>query len=1100
MAVSVESTTTILFTDLVSSTQLLQRSGDEAARRIFREHRRLLQQAVATHGGSEIKWLGDGLMVAFPSAANAVRCAIAMQRAARKGIAGERIAIRIGLNVGDALRDQADYFGTPVVVARRLCDAAQGDQILCSSVVHELLLGRKSFRFRDLGTAALKGLSSPVRLFEILHDAGAEAAPPAMAPAAPVPPPALPGALTYAEQFPFAGRDRELERLVATWGQTVSEGQRVVLVGGEPGIGKSRLVAEAGRVVHAQGGLVLVGRCDENLGVPFQPFFEALDYFVLQTSPRALQERLGRYSGELIRMVPDLVRRIPNLPAPIESDPQTERYRLFEAVASWLSAASTHQPLLLILEDLHWAGKPTLYLLGHVIRATSAARLMILATYRDTDADRGPALAELLADVRPVSHVERLTMCGLDEDGVFELLERAAGRLLERNDRRFARAVFAETAGNPLFVTEVLRHLVETGAIVQRDGCWVAGAEVAELALPAGVRDVVLRRVQRLSPGAQEALTLAAVIGRDFNVDVLSAVSSLREDALLAALDEAVAAQLVRETGVNTYRFSHALVRSALYSTVGASRRVRLHCQIAEAIERKRPTDVTALAHHFGESGEEFIHKALEYAERAGDQSLARLAHHEAAHFYHRALGLLETANASDLQRRCALLVRLGMAQRAAGEARHRATLLAAAHLAQQLGNTELLVRAALANNRGWESRTGAVDAERVAVLEAALGALDERDGAPRAMLLATLAAELTYAGDRRRRVALSDAALAMARRVGDPATLAHVLKVRSHTIWEPATSAERLANTAEHMAIVAQLDDPLARWYASATRPQTCMEAGDIVEVDRHLEILWQLTQELGQPHLRWAATINRAWRALLAGRLAEAEKLATEAYQAGDASGEGDALAYYAAQLLAIRFDQGRLGELIPVLEQAVAENPGIPGFKACLALAYNEDGRREQAAPILEEERASRFECVPLDIGWLSTLALYAEVAAGLKAREAATLLYGLLAPWEGQVVFNGLFVFGAVTRSLGLLAAICGRAADADRHFAAAATLHERIGAPVLLARTRLDWAGMLLAQGAAGDHERARLLTRDALATARALDLVGLERRALALLG
>jgi hypothetical protein len=637
----------------------------------------------------------------------------------------------------------------------------------------------------------------------------------------------------------------------------------------------------------------------------------------------------------------------------------------------------------------------------------------------------------------------------------------------------------------------VLRHLTESGSIVQSDGRWMRTVSLAEVGIPAAVRDVVLRRVGRLAATVGEVLLLASVVGRDFDLGVLAQVSPLAEDEVLAALDAAAVARLVDETGIDSYRFAHALVRSALYKTLGTSRRSRLHRRVAQAIERRRPEEVTALAYHFTEAGPDQRGQAVLYNTKAGDQAMRGLAHHQAIHFYQRALALLDDVVLEDPSERCELLARLGEAQRNAGEPAFRETLLRAAQSAQRLGDTDRLVRAALANNRGWVSTSGAVDCERVAVLEAALDALGGDDSPARASLLALLAAELLFAGDRVRRLALSDEALAMARRVGDAATLAYVLNVRGHAIWEPSTLPERLANTAEHLAVTARLTNPRARWYALATRLQPCMEAGDIAEVDRCLAAVWRLTLDLGQPHLAWAGTLDRAWRALLASNLAEAEGLATEAFEVGKTCGQGDAFTYFAAQLLAIRWTQGRLGELVPMLEQAVSEAPGIPAFRALLALAYVEDRRADDARPLLAAA-AGRFADLPVDMTWTSGMTAWAEVAARLRAEGAAAVLYDLLEPCADLVVFNGIYVLGGVARSLGLLAGALGRPEAAERHFTAALALHSRIDAPALLARTQLDW-GLDLRQR--GESVRAGRLLEAARDAAGRLGLTGIARRA-----
>ncbi len=409
----------------------MQRIGDECAREIFQEHRRLLDDAVIAAGGTKVQWTGDGLMVVFASVGDAVGCALAMQEIARRQTGEVQLCIRVGLNAGEVLRDDEGngYFGTPVVTARRLCDRAEPGTVLCADTVAQLLAGRQTYRFRDRGRLALKGIAGRVRVCEALPG---NVAPPVHAtvpmqragPATDALP--LSPLLARTEQFAFAGRRRELDTLTALWREAASGTKHIVLLEGEPGIGKTRVAAETARVVHAAGGTVLFGRCDEEMGVPFQPFVEALEYFLAHSTERELHRQLGVHAGELVRLVPDLVYRIPRLPPPLESDPETERYRLFDAVAGWLAAASSARPILLVLDDLHWAAKPTLLLLRHIARAGDPARLLIIGTHRDTEVDRTHPLAGLLADLRAVPGVERLLLQGLDENEVVEFMERVA--------------------------------------------------------------------------------------------------------------------------------------------------------------------------------------------------------------------------------------------------------------------------------------------------------------------------------------------------------------------------------------------------------------------------------------------------------------------------------------------------------------------------------------------------------------------------------------------------------------------------------------------------------------------------------------------------
>ena len=343
-------------------------------------------------------------------------------------------------------------------------------------------------------------------------------------------------------------------------------------------------------------------------------------------------------------------------------------------------------PVLLVLDDLHWAAKPTLLLLRHVLRATAPLRLLVVTTYRDTDLDRTHPLAEMLADLRRAPGVERLALSGLDEDGVAQFLERTAGHELDDAGLALARAVHAETEGNPFFVGEVLRHLSESGAIVFRDGRWTSDLTIEQVGIPEGVREVVGRRLSNLEPAVNDVLVVASVIGRDFDVAMLAAVCDGGEEAVLDALEAAEARGLVTPvTGrAAQYRFAHALVRSTLYDELTTSRRLRLHRSVARALVGRpdAETRLPELARHFSECaalGE--IDRAVEYCRRAGNAAREELAFEEAADYYERSLGALELADQPDAALRADLLVAAGVALVTIGDSRGRELLYEAARL-----------------------------------------------------------------------------------------------------------------------------------------------------------------------------------------------------------------------------------------------------------------------------------------------------------------------------------------------------------------------------------------------------------------------------------
>ena len=1091
-------TVTVLFTDLADSTAMLSRLGEAAFDELRREHFAGLREALAGHGGEEVKTLGDGILAVFGSAADAITCAVAVQQAVDRQARGgpAPLAVRIGLALGDVSFEEEDVFGTPVVEASRLVAMAQPGQILATSLVPMVAGGRSEACFTELGPQELKGLPKPVALCEVSW---------APLPAAKVP---LPVLLTDVGRI-FVGRDDEFRQLEQLWKEAAAGDRRMALLAGEPGVGKTRLAAELARTVHDQAAAVLVGRCDEDLGVPFQPFVEALRHLTDHVTDDELPSRLGRHAGELERLLPGLRERLPDAPPLLQSDPETERYRLFDAVNGWLAATSGHDPVLLVLDDLQWAAKPTLLLLRHVARSPEPMRLLIVGTYRDTELHHDHPLVDLLADLRREQGIERLSLSGFDQGAVAGYMAELAGHELDDEGLTLARAIHTETEGNPFFVREILRHLSETGALVQRDGRWVTSTAVEDVGIPEGVREVVGRRVARLSSDANRVLRVAAVVGTEFELPVVKQAGDVDDETIFSAVEEAIAARLVVETAgpVPRHRFTHALVRETLYDQLSGARRVALHRRVAEVIEEVYAAalddQLPALAHHWARAAAPAaeVNRAVDYARRAGDRALAQLAHDEAETYYRQALELFDAARMDfDDTKRIDLLLDLGEAQRLAGQPAHRETLLEAARLARQRNDAELLARAALANRRGASfSSMGTVDTERVAVLEAAIEALGAIDSPTRARLLATLASESVWADNPKRRLALADDALALARRLDNDAALADVLLNRNIAISEPDTLDERLASTAELLELTERLADPVTRAQALWLRYGATMEAGDFTEADQRLEDYERLVDELSHAFLRYFALFIRGCRVLVSGHIAEAERLAAATLAHGQATGQPDAPVFFAAQQFDVRFEQGRLGEMEERLSEVVQRVPLYSLGRARLALLHCELDRPEQARAVLEATATGDFEDLPRDWAWLAVVSLWAAVCSYLGDTPRAAVLYDLLYPYRERLATSAVRPNPSVSHYLGMLATTLGRFEDAARHFATAAARHETIGAPTWLARTRLEWARMLLSRRQAGDVDQARELLGQALDTARDLGLANIERRAVQLL-
>ena len=1084
---SATETLSVLMTDLVGSTAMAERVGPEAAEGLRLEHFGLLRGALERTGGREVKNLGDGLMVVFSSASEALACAVGMQQAveARNRRVEEQLGVRIGLSLGEATVQDGDYFGEPVVESARLCAHAQGGQVVVNALVRQLAGSRDGHGFRSLGGLELKGISEPVQAFELSWEpaAGGRIA--------------LPERLRELPPTGYVGRVAERAGLQEMWGQAREGSLRLALIGGEAGVGKTRLSTHLALQAHGEGGTVLYGRCDEDLGVPYQPWVQALRYFVAEAPQAALRAHVERYGGELARLVGTLGERVPDLPAPRQSDPETERYLLYAAVAGLLEGAGEQEPLLLILDDLHWADSPTLSLLRHVVASDSSIPVMVVGTYRDSDLSRDHPLTALLADLHREQGVERIKLTGLETDDVVALMEAAAGHEMDEDGRALAGAIARETAGNPFFAGEVLRHLTESGALVQEDGGrWRLMGDLAELGLPQSVREVIGRRVERLGSDARTALSAAAVIGREFDLDLLLAVLELSEDRLLDLLDEAVAASLLQESAERSERFTftHGLVEHTLYEDLGRARRARLHKRVAIALEEQcgdEPGErLGELAGHWAAAVvSSDTAKAIHYARRAAERALTQLAPDEAARWYRQALELYDQAPGGDRSERCDLLIGLGEAQRQVGDAEHRQTLLDAARLAQELGDADRLGRAVLANNRGWSSQVAAVDSERVQALEAAAEALP--DGDPRrARVLALLVSELQFAGEPARRRALAAAAIGIARATGDPAALAHTLVNATAAVWVPDTLEERDRLTGELLELAQGLDDPSLSFRVAVRSLGVGLEAGDRSRAESALAAMRTLAASVPEPFLVYQRLVCEAGLALAQGELQASEQWGIQAFEASRASGQPDAVLNFGVELFYVRYCQGRLGELVEESVGLADQQENRSAWRAGAAVALIEAGREDEAR---ELALAEDFQSVPWDLSWSAAMLLWADACSRLRVLDRAGELYELLAPFSGQLVVAAAHVLGSFSWALGRLATTLERYEQAEGHFAAAAEIEERFGAPLLLARTQVGWARALIACGRPEDLDRAQTMLQQAQDTATRLGAEGTTR-------
>jgi class 3 adenylate cyclase len=915
----------------------------------------------------------------------------------------------------------------------------------------------------------------------------------------------------------FFGRHAELEQLKAKVDQTVSGSGALVMVVGEPGIGKTRLTEELAVYARLRGAQVLLGHCYEGEGtIPYLPFVESFRTYLRGRDDDVLREELGEGAPEVATLVSEIRQRFPDLPESPPAESDAERLRLFSSVSGFLENASRTHPIVLVLDDIHWADKPSLLLMQYLARRVAGARLLVVATYRDVELDRTHPLSEVVATLRRERSYERVLLRGLPESAIQEMLASAAGGDADTEGAEariaFAAALYQETEGNPFFVREVLSHLIEEGKLYREEGRWRANVtSVSDLGIPEGVREVVGRRLTRLSEGCNEMLTLASAMTHGFDWPALVAISDQDDGTLLTHLEEALKAQVIRELSgerQGSYDFSHALIRQTLYGELSTPRRVLLHRRIAQALEGLYESDpephLAELAHHFFQAapgGD--VARAVDYGVRAGDRAAALLAHEEAAGHYERALQAYDLGNARDPARRYERSLAIGLGYSRGGtNDRALPALEQAAELADELGDSERMATAVLeladATGRGpkFGQRT------EIPFIDRALERLDPGDSALRSRLLSAWV-QATWPGRTPQDVpelqARSTESVEMARRIGDAQAEARALGVLHHSLFGPENTPRRIGIATEWVAAAERAKVPEGLCYARLFQVTNLAEMGEMDEVERLIPIASQAMAALREPLYDG---IRATWRAMLLqarGRYAEAEPHVFEmipiAQRIQEAGFEGVAMAL----LYDLRRGQGRLGELEAGLTAYLhlLEERGYPRHarlvtEVGLSLMYLETDRPEQAREWLERLTVEEIPGIRQNINAIPTLALAGDVCWHIGDRRRAELLYEVLLPYaERNIIigFTGLMA-GSASYGLGMLAGTLERWDDSERHFQEAIRFDDRAGLRPWAARARREYSRMLKNRGRPEDAARALELVNEAVSTFDELGMQG----------
>jgi DNA-binding CsgD family transcriptional regulator len=856
----------------------------------------------------------------------------------------------------------------------------------------------------------------------------------------------------------FVGRAAETSAAEEAWTSVRAGGRQVIFIGGEPGAGKSRLAAEIASAVYGQGAVVLLGTCSPEPGGPYQPFAECLEQLLGGTQSGALAHCLPDSAAELLRLTPLVWRHRPELTAP-DGDGGDHRRELFDAIAALLHAVGEERPVVCVLEDLHWAGQPTLQLLDHVAQRSATSRLLVLCTHRTTAPDRSDVLTYAIADLYRLDGVRRLDLAGLSVEEVAQYLV-AEGRLSERRAREYATVLRDQTGGNPFFLRELWRDLagsdVFTGAGAGGLPTRAFGARA-----PVSVRDTLQRRLSRLAPGERTVAETAAVLGDGGEMRVLIKACATDAATVLAALDAAVRFGLLdgAELGRGRIAFPHTLTRQAVLDLIDPSRLAGLHARVGEVLQASgsgSPAVIRQLAHHFaraaalgyGDTAAGYLRLAAREAERS-------LAFEDAAAWYTQAADL---AGGSDPNREELWFD--------AADAYVRAGEFASART-QYLRLTDsrdprVRLRAAIGyENAAW--RPGLPGTQARALLAHALEGVPEDLDDPRYVwALASLGRATSFTGDAERSRRLADLALGAARRLGDRQLLRHALGTM---MWQRA----RPDSVGGHLELATELT-PLAReaqdWFALGTAAVfRCAIA--YIHADRAAWTAAAADLELavrgsGQPFIAFMHRSGDYAHAFLGGDFAAAARIAEDLLELGRSFGPDDTEGTYGLQMYMIRRETGGLEQVRPLLG-AIRQSSGTwePGL---LAL-YTELGLAQDASDLLWQLLDRVDETAALQspwAQWTAVLVFLVEAALALGDVAAARRLRPLLASYSGQQLIAGQFVavFGPADAYLAALDSLLGDRDSAERLFAAALAQATGFGALIHRASTLTAWAAHL----------------------------------------
>lgn len=1035
--------------------------GDPSAHELMRLQRQVVRECVARHDGHEVKSMGDGFMLAFASARNAVLCAMEIQRgldAHNRRDAGRRVAVRMGLNTGEVIREEDDLFGSAIAAAERIMRKARGGEILVSERVRAVMGIAPDIELRERGRFRLKGFPERWRLYEAVWREDGHG-PSAMA-------------VAELERTPFVGRLRECETLRSAVRRAGEGVGSVVIVSGEAGVGKTRLathvLSEAGR----QGMLAVSGRCYEHVGgATYAPFAEIFESIVRSVPEDAVREAAGDWLGDIARVMPAMRRYAATERSRADDVAPGQRYDILVAVAAFFDALSAGRRMVLLIDDLQWADEGTSQLLAHLARSAREMGILIIGTVRAERGSEAAPIAKALAELQRQHLAEWIELPAFSGDGVREMLAALAGR---EPPEQLCDAIAAETDGVAFFVEEVFAHLKEESRLFAADGEWLPGVRVGDVSVPRGLRMVLDLRLARLSDAARAALAAAAVIGREFTPELLERVCALRDDALFDAIDECERSRVVVAADADAgdrFAFAHELMRHALLESMGTSERQRVHRRVAEALEREdaEPAQTESIAYHYVSAGR-FAEPARVVAAlcAAGDAAMSACAHQAASEHYRAALRMADSHRGTPARERADVLQGLGRAQYRLGELEvSEKTLDAAMEIYRAEGMTAdvtetLYLRAVVCTfqARAMNALEFLADAKEIVTdgtqLHGLIHALESQN-----------LMQLRRYDDARKAI---DHAKAVASALDDTYLTVRILMASG---YQRLMTLE-LRGAEDDFARVVSTDgiEVHERMAATSRRAMALTGLGRFEEAAAGASAAGGFFRKASDPYEQALAMTPLAVIAMAQGRFEDGRALADDAMAASGSETSRWVSGGLLPLMLQARYATGRMNEIGGMAQMlAGGDESRRPSFVVRLTEALASAAGREPVE--FDEISVRRGPGRVLDQQSVVWEAMTAEIAIAARSVELASPASESLMELYGRGV---LFTPGWVVllpRVLGACAVLRGDFDEAERLLRHALEVATRCGARAEVAATHLEFGELFGARGAAGDAGSAR---------------------------